>query len=185
MAKEGGQGETLPSTLTKQDRPDVLGGVVVKVKTSCGNLYCQLTWHHGRLFEVFANLGKSGGCASCQTQAITRLVTSSLRSGMPVEECISQLQGLQCPQPIMFPKSNRVLSCPDAIAKVMIKYGSLPTNRVLELVKEAINSSVDERRNDESELEDVKKRTEELRLERERIENEIGDEIGNENDNPN
>ena len=126
----------------KEDRPTILGGLTIKVQTGCGNLYTQLNWCHGRLFEVFATLGKSGGCASCHTEATTRLVTSALRSGIPVDECVDQLLGLRCPSPVMFPKDHRALSCPDAIANTMIKYGKLSIQEVINLILKANNIEV-------------------------------------------
>lgn len=123
--------------VVKEDRPEILGGLVIKVKTGCGNMYVQLTWCHGHLFEVFANLGKSGGCASCQTQAVTRLITSALRSGMPISECTDQIRGLQCPSPIMFPKSQRCLSCMDAVANTMTKLGKLSVCKVIEYIMQS------------------------------------------------
>jgi len=103
----------------KQPRPKILSGKSVKVKTGCGNLYITLNKSEDRLFEVFATLGRAGGCANAQNEALTRMITLSLRCGVPKEEIIDQLVGIQCPNPVMFPEGERVLSCPDAIAKVM------------------------------------------------------------------
>lgn len=158
--------------IVKEERPEVLGGLVVKAKTGCGNLYCQLTWCGGRLFEVFANLGKSGGCAACQSQAITRLATSGLRFHVPADEFIDQLEGLQCPSPVMWPKTHRTLSCPDAIAGIMKKYGKLSIEQVIQIIRKT-NGPPGE--GVELTDEQVAERTEQLREEREAIEDDSAD----------
>jgi len=109
--------------MEKQERPKELKGKTVKVLTGCGNLYITLNKDGSSLFEVFATLGKAGGCANCQNEALTRAITLGLRCGIPKEEFIKELEGLQCPNPIMFPKKDRILSCPDAIAKVIEEEG--------------------------------------------------------------
>ena len=100
-------------------RPPVLGGITVKVVTGCGNMYIQLNWLGDRLFEVFATLGKGGGCAVCQSEALTRSITLGLKCGIPVSEYVRSARGIRCPTPVPFPKDQAVLSCPDAIAKTL------------------------------------------------------------------
>jgi len=121
----------------KPSRPLVLGGITVKVVTGCGNMYVQLNWYQGRLFEVFATLGRGGGCATCEMEALTRSTTLGLKSGIPVTEYIRQFRGIRCPTPMPFPKESAVLSCPDAIAKTLSRYGSLDVDAVVGLLREA------------------------------------------------
>ena len=136
--------------LVKEPRPTIIGGLTIKVKTGCGNIYCQMNWCHGHLFEVFATLGKSGGCASCHTEAITRLMTSALRSGMSVDECIDQLRGLRCQNPVSFPKEEAAMSCPDAIANTMIRYGKLTVQEVIKHILTANDMDDDTSSDDEA-----------------------------------
>jgi len=104
----------------KQKRPKILSGKTHKVKTGCGTLYITLNKHKGKLFEiVLPTLGKAGGCATCQNEALTRAVTLGLRYGIPKEEYIQALEGIQCPSPNLFPEEDRVLSCSDALAKIL------------------------------------------------------------------
>ena len=105
--------------MKKRPRPKVIKGETVKVSTGCGNLYVTLNSDDDGVFEVFAALGKAGSCAKCVMEGISRVVTLAIRCGVPVDEIVKQLKGLQCPIPNMFPKEDRVLSCPDAIAKVL------------------------------------------------------------------
>lgn len=120
--------------MQKEVRPKILGGITVKVTTGCGNMYVQLNWKNGRLFEVFATLGKSGGCASCQIEALTRSITLGLRCGILPEEYIDQLRAIRCPSPLPFPRESAVSSCPDAISKTLEQYGNLAIEDVVKTI---------------------------------------------------
>lgn len=130
--------------IEKKPRPEALGGVTAKVSTGCGNMYVQMNWHEGSLFEVFATLGNAGGCATCQSEAITRSVTLGLRCGLPVLEYMDQLRGIRCPTPLPFPKAKAVLSCPDAIAKVLAKYGCGTFEDALALIAQGEPNEADD-----------------------------------------
>ena len=105
--------------MQKKSRPKITKGETVKVPTGCGNLYVTINRDDDGIFEVFAALGKAGSCAKCVMEGISRVVTLAIRCDVPIPEIVKQLKGLQCPGPAMFPKEDRVLSCPDAIAKVL------------------------------------------------------------------
>lgn len=99
-----------------QKRPNLITGSTCKVKTGCGNLYVTLNFKDKAPFEVFVQLGKSGGCTSVDTEAVARLISLSLRSGVPVSEVIDQLRGLRCPSPI-WGDGQVIYSCMDGISK--------------------------------------------------------------------
>ena len=67
------------------------------------------------LFEVFTTMGKAGGCAASQCEAIGRLVSMGWRSGLDPEPVVRQLRGISCHKPSGF-GPNRVASCADALA---------------------------------------------------------------------
>lgn len=116
------QGEKAPMKITPKKRPDLIKGSTRLMKTGCGNLYVTINEDpSGRPFEVFTNIGKAGGCASSQAEAIGRLLSLALRSGVEVEEIIKQLKGISCHQPTWY-EGGRILSCSDAIAKALEKY---------------------------------------------------------------
>jgi ribonucleoside-diphosphate reductase alpha chain len=101
-----------------KDRPETLEGFTSKMKTGYGNLYVTVTEYEGKPFEVFATIGKSGRSTTAKTEAIGRLVSLALRSGVQVEKIIEQLKGIGGEHPV-FQKDGLVLSIPDAISRVL------------------------------------------------------------------
>ncbi len=105
-----------------QTRDKVTYGMTRKMETGCGDLFVTINEDkEGNPFEVFAQLGKSGGCAASQTEAIGRLVSLSLRSGISQKLIVRQLKGISCDRPRGFGK-NKMLSCADAVAKAIELY---------------------------------------------------------------
>jgi ribonucleoside-diphosphate reductase alpha chain len=98
----------------------VIHGTTTKVSTGCGNLYVTINNDDlGRPFEVFMQMGKAGGCAMSQLEAIGRLASLALRSGVNVDSIIGQLRGIRCPSPSWEKGGGRIFSCSDAIARVI------------------------------------------------------------------
>ena len=100
-------------------RPQVTMGMTEKVRIGCGNLYVTVNYDERGICEVFTNLGRAGGCPS-QSEATSRLVSQALRSGMDVHTIIEQLRGIRCHSTMRQP-GLKVLSCPDAIGRVLEK----------------------------------------------------------------
>lgn len=103
--------------LGPRPRPAVMRGFTEQVYIGCGKLYVTVNYDDQGICEVFTNTGKHGGCPS-QSEAVGRLASLSLRSGIGIEDVIKQLKGIRCPSTIR-QKGLSVLSCPDAIAKVL------------------------------------------------------------------
>jgi len=103
-----------------RDRPETLEGFTTKVVTGMGNLYVTVTEMDGKPFEVFATIGKSGKSTMAKTEAIGRLVSLALRSGISPDKVVEQLKGI-CGEHPVFSKDGLVLSIPDAISRVLEK----------------------------------------------------------------
>jgi len=104
-----------------QGRPDTLPSTTDKIKTGFGNLYVTMTFHNQKPFEVFASIGKSGYSTMADAEALGRLISLALRSGVEAEEVIRQLKGIGGSEPI-FTEGGVIQSIPDAIAKVLEKH---------------------------------------------------------------
>lgn len=101
-----------------EKRPQVLEGFTEKIRTGYGNLYVTVNLKDGRPFEVFATIGKSGYTTMADSEAICRLISMSLRGGVPVEEIVRQLRGIGGSSQV-YSDGARIFSIPDAIAQVL------------------------------------------------------------------
>ncbi len=108
----------------RKKRPRVLKGRTIHMETGCGTLYVTINEDEDGFFELFNTMGKAGGCAASQSEAIGRLVSLAWRSGVPTEQIVKQLSGISCHKQIGVGK-NKVLSCADAIAKAIKEYADL------------------------------------------------------------
>jgi len=109
------------SKLKPRKRPVETKGTVTKVNTGCGALYITVAYDEQGICEVFSTLGKTGACASAQLEAMCRLISLSLRSGVAVAEIVKQLHSIRCPSPA-WGEGKPILSCADAVASVLMKH---------------------------------------------------------------
>jgi ribonucleoside-diphosphate reductase alpha chain len=103
---------------TKRERPKILKGWTYQMQTGCGPLYVTVNEDTTGLFELFTTMGKAGGCAASQSEAIGRMVSLGWRSGIQAQQVIKQLQGISCHSPSGFGE-NKIMSCADAVAKAI------------------------------------------------------------------
>jgi ribonucleoside-diphosphate reductase alpha chain len=101
-----------------KDRPETLEGFTTKIRTGMGHLYVTVTEYKGRPFEVFATIGKSGKSTMAKTEAIGRLISLALRSGVTVDNIVEQLKGIRGEHTV-FHNGELVLSIPDAIGQIL------------------------------------------------------------------
>ena len=109
------------ASLEPRPRIRITTGKTSKFRMGCGTLFVTVNEDRQGLCEVFANLGKAGGCPA-QSEATCRIVSAALRCGVPPEVLIEQLRNIRCLSTIARRKDNKnidVLSCPDAIARAL------------------------------------------------------------------
>jgi len=117
--KEASVPPAVDSPIEPRPRPQTTTGTTSKTMTGCGNLYVSINDDEkGKPFKVFSQMGKAGGCASSQLEAIGRLVSLALRSGIDPQAVTAQLRGIRCPAP-SWENGTRILSCADAMARVL------------------------------------------------------------------
>jgi ribonucleoside-diphosphate reductase alpha chain len=120
--EEKAQPMDLRQKIVPRKRPEVINGSTRLMMTGCGNLYVTINEDgEGHLFELFTSMGKAGGCAASQSEAIGRLVSLAFRSNIEPDEVIKQLKGISCHSHVWV-EGGKITSCSDAIAKSLEKY---------------------------------------------------------------
>ena len=120
-AEAGALAEAVPVHREPRERPRQIHGVTERVRTGHGNMYVTINFEEENVpFEVFSTLGKAGGCDSAQLEAISRLVSLALRSGISAQEVVTQLKGITCCP--AWDQGTLVRSGPDAVALALERY---------------------------------------------------------------
>jgi ribonucleoside-diphosphate reductase alpha chain len=120
-------------TRAPRPRPVLTQGTTEKIMLGCNRtMYVTINADREGLCEVFLQMGKSGGCTASQSEAIGRLISLALRSGIETRAVIKQLKGIRCPSP-SWHNGGSTLSCSDAVAKALERYlnGSNPGQPVV------------------------------------------------------
>jgi ribonucleoside-diphosphate reductase alpha chain len=102
-------------------RPTQTAGLTRRIKTGEGTLYITINEDEKGLCEVFTTIGKAGGNAAAQSEAISRLISLALRSGVNPQSIVRQLKGISGPNPT-WEDGRLILSTPDAIGKALDDY---------------------------------------------------------------
>ncbi len=109
--------------LSPRKRPEVMQGSTYKIRTGYGNMYVTINDdENDHPFEVFAHIGKTGGFFSAKAEAICRLVSLSLRSGIDPQALIDNLKGIRGPSPVWGANGSMVLSMPDAVGQLLERH---------------------------------------------------------------
>jgi ribonucleoside-diphosphate reductase alpha chain len=99
----------------KRSRPELLRGATRRLETPLGTLYVTITEDdRGQPFEMFMSLGKAGGALMADVEAIGRLISLALRSGVPLKEIHRQLRMISSDRAVGL-GPHKVLSVPDAV----------------------------------------------------------------------
>ena len=104
-----------------RNRPGTTKGQTRRIRTGEGSLYITINEDENGLCEIFTTIGKAGGNAAAQSEAISRLISLALRSGIDPHAIVKQLKGISGPNPA-WEDGRLVLSTPDAIGKALDDY---------------------------------------------------------------
>jgi ribonucleoside-diphosphate reductase alpha chain len=107
----------------KRPRPDILHGVTQRIDTGYGKLYVNINEdpEGERPFELFANIGNSGGFTASFTEALAKTISTALRSGVDPREIADELRGIRSPK-VAWDKGEQINSIPDAIGTALRRY---------------------------------------------------------------
>jgi ribonucleoside-diphosphate reductase alpha chain len=129
LQTKSSQGQSFPKEkkVAPRNRPEITQGVTQKVETGCGHMYVTINSDEFGACEVFVQMGKVGGCASAQLEAIARLASLALRSNLKLESLVRQLKGIRCQSP-MWHKGKMITSCGDAVGQALEQYLAMNIN---------------------------------------------------------
>ncbi len=119
--KKESEPEAVPGQVKPRPRPGFITGGTHKLASGCGNIYVTINQDEHGLFEVFSSMGLAGGCKGAQSEAIARLISLALRSGVAVDAVVKSVKGIRCPTP-GFGEGVKIHSCPDAIAQALLAH---------------------------------------------------------------
>jgi len=113
--------EKTDQKVAPRTRPEITKGITQRLETGCGHMYVTINTDAQGACEVFIQMGKVGGCASAQLEAIARLVSLALRSQIKIESITRQLKGIRCQSP-MWNKGKMITSCGDAVGQALEQF---------------------------------------------------------------
>ena len=117
----GTDADSLEGFHSVRRRPAVTQGITERINTGEGRIYVTINEDEFGMCEVFSTIGKAGGNAAAQSEAISRLISLALRSGVNPQEVINELKGISGPNPV-WENGELILSTPDAIGKAIERY---------------------------------------------------------------
>ncbi|HOC95776.1 MAG TPA: vitamin B12-dependent ribonucleotide reductase [Candidatus Cloacimonadota bacterium] len=123
----GKQAGNAERKVAPRNRPEITHGITQRMETGCGHMYVTINTDEHGACEVFLQMGKVGGCASAQLEALARLCSLALRSDIKVEAIIRQLKGIRCQSP-MWRKGKMITSCGDAVGQALEAFLAAHTN---------------------------------------------------------
>tara|TARA_B100000315_G_scaffold257118_1_gene304893 strand:+ start:12907 stop:15408 length:2502 start_codon:yes stop_codon:yes gene_type:complete len=125
--KDEEEAEPVAGLLVPRQRPTSVVSVTDRVRTGHGNMYVSISFDEtGKPFEVFANVGKAGGCDSANLEAVTRLISLALRSGIDPDVILEQLHGITCCP--AWDEGTLIRSAPDGVGHALSHHVSVASS---------------------------------------------------------
>ncbi len=150
-----GEHTSMSDSETTRERPKVITGTTQEIETAYGDLFVTVNDDETGPFEVFAQVGKSGGYTQSFTEALGRTISLALRSGADANDVIKQLDDIRSPQ-IAWDNGEQIHSIPDAIAEALKRHlrgGDSPQQTFENLESE--NQSITKPKTEEEETADA------------------------------
>lgn len=120
-----------------EDRPDVLNEVTQRIQTGTGKVYVIINEdENGEPFDLFINIGSSGGYTNSWAEALAMTISVGLRSGADPEEIADKLMGNRGPQ-IATDNGDDIHSVPDAVGVALKRH-------IVDSVGESVKDSDEE-----------------------------------------
>ena len=116
-----GKTEKGPVEVQRRSRPAVMAGQTHHIVSPIGEMYVTVNELDEKPWEVFVAVGKAGGTAHANAEALGRLISVALQGAVPIERVYKQLKGISSDRAVGF-GPNAVLSGPDAVAQVLGRY---------------------------------------------------------------
>lgn len=108
--------QVLSAKYTPSERPMVLKGRTYKFSTGCGSLYVTVNKDlAGDVHEVFTVHSKNSGCVAALLNALARVTSIALRSGVDPDAIVKTMLGQDCG------KCKGISSCADAVGLALGK----------------------------------------------------------------
>ncbi len=128
-AKSSGENGVV-NYVNRMPRPAVLESKTVRVETGRGKIYITLSFtSDGHMFEVFTNHGRAGGNDSAMAEALSRMISLSLSSGVSPNAVVDQLRYI-VDNPIVV-GGKHIYSVPDAVAQVLEEHAFSPPQGIM------------------------------------------------------
>lgn len=84
-------------TINPTPRAKTYSGPTIRYQTNCGWVYITVNSDdNGRIVEVFARMGKTGGCSGAFLESIGRTISIALQCGVDPKELASQYDDIKC-----------------------------------------------------------------------------------------
>lgn len=117
-------------------------------KCACGTLYITVNSDEsGNVVEAFVHTSKGGICQA-NINALTRMASLNMRSGVEIEEIVDQLKGITCPACAkLMAKGEKLsgISCPDILGRTIWEfYNENSTTKPIKNVADVKEEAVEE-----------------------------------------
>ncbi len=119
VSNSTGRESVIARSFSPRVRPEVLSGTTIRLKIACGELLVTINKDQGgEPMEVLMRLSKASPCVSSHIEALSKMASLAMASGVDVSEIVKSLKGISCPMS-SFKGARKITSCADALSYVL------------------------------------------------------------------